>query len=56
MKQETTKYILCSCSSLVTDTKISLLIFIFLFFESSAENESTPIQQLLEHFLRQLQR
>ncbi|EFB16195.1 hypothetical protein PANDA_016373, partial [Ailuropoda melanoleuca] len=26
------------------------------FFESSAENESTPIQQLLEHFLRQLQR
>ncbi|KAK2497414.1 hypothetical protein MC885_019291 [Smutsia gigantea] len=25
-------------------------------FELSAENESTPIQQLLEHFLRQLQR
>ncbi|KAK2117452.1 Bromodomain-containing protein 9 [Saguinus oedipus] len=24
--------------------------------ENAAENESTPIQQLLEHFLRQLQR
>ncbi|XP_036776139.2 bromodomain-containing protein 9 isoform X12 [Manis pentadactyla] len=31
----------------------SALLF---YFELSAENESTPIQQLLEHFLRQLQR
>lgn len=33
-----------------------LLNLIFLLFKLSAENESTPIQQLLEHFLRQLQR
>ncbi|XP_011372201.2 bromodomain-containing protein 9, partial [Pteropus vampyrus] len=33
-----------------------IYLFIFLLFKSSAENESTPIQQLLEHFLRQLQR
>uniref|UniRef100_A0A2I2Y6I1 Bromodomain-containing protein 9 n=1 Tax=Gorilla gorilla gorilla TaxID=9595 RepID=A0A2I2Y6I1_GORGO len=32
------------------------LVFNFFFLKLSAENESTPIQQLLEHFLRQLQR
>ncbi|XP_065402130.1 bromodomain-containing protein 9 isoform X10 [Macaca fascicularis] len=34
----------------------SLCIQFFFFLKLSAENESTPIQQLLEHFLRQLQR
>nr|XP_055210150.1 bromodomain-containing protein 9-like isoform X2 [Gorilla gorilla gorilla]XP_055210155.1 bromodomain-containing protein 9-like isoform X2 [Gorilla gorilla gorilla] len=32
------------------------LVFNFFFLKLSAENESTPIQQLLEHFLHQLQR
>ena len=33
-----------------------LILFPCFLFINSAENESTPIQRLLEHFLRQLQR
>ncbi|XP_019479896.1 PREDICTED: LOW QUALITY PROTEIN: bromodomain-containing protein 9 [Hipposideros armiger] len=46
-----------SPAELVTRLKSYQILFAqFFFFLISAENESTPIQQLLEHFLRQLQR